>query len=120
MLCRGVLILVNGERQRHGLQPLRINRALRRAAQAHADDMAAHDQMSHSSSDGTDWDRRVSRYFGGDHIGENVAEGFMDPRKVFYAWMNSAPHRHNILREEYRLTGIGWTGNYWCQDFGAW
>jgi len=43
-------------------------------------------------------------------VGENIAYGSGDrssPRSIGAAWMNSPPHRANILRASFREIGIG-------------
>lgn len=55
-------------------------------------------------------------------IGENLARNFPNASSVQNAWMNSATHRANILKDAYRTVGIGiaqarngyW---YWCVEF---
>jgi uncharacterized protein YkwD len=44
------------------------------------------------------------------YVGENIAYGSGDrssPRSIGSAWMNSPPHRANILRASFREIGIG-------------
>src|SRR5215831_11840001 len=52
--------------------PLLLEKGLTQAARFHADDMAAHDFLSHDSSDGTSFPVRVMHYFTG-NAGENLA-----------------------------------------------
>jgi uncharacterized protein YkwD len=43
-------------------------------------------------------------------IGENIAWGtdyLSTPREIVRAWMNSTPHRKNILYTDFREIGIG-------------
>ncbi|MYX43603.1 CAP domain-containing protein, partial [Streptomyces sp. SID89] len=48
-----VVQLVNAERAKVGCSPLTVNASLTKAAQAHSEDMAAHQNMSHTGSDGS-------------------------------------------------------------------
>ncbi|MBD2773012.1 CAP domain-containing protein [Iningainema sp. BLCCT55] len=48
-----VLDIVNSERGRAGLSPLRLQSQLTAAAQAHSNDMAKHNFMSHKGSNGS-------------------------------------------------------------------
>jgi len=121
-----VFLRVNQIRQSAGLYPLARNRALDLAAQVHAQDMARHNFMSHSGSDGSSPAARI-RAAGYPWItwAENVAVGYATPAAVMNAWMNSPGHRRNILNPNVREIGIGvaqspgtrW-GIFWCQDFG--
>jgi uncharacterized protein YkwD len=51
--------------------------------------------------------------------GENVAMGYLTPRAVMRAWMNSPGHRANILSRSFRHIGVRRSGNgtlYWTMD----
>ena len=37
---------------------------------------------------------------------ENVARRFCTPEQIVSAWMNSQPHRKNILAPEWTTTGV--------------
>ena len=54
--------------------------------------------------------------------GENVAQGQSNPHAVMTAWMDSPPHRANILNAEFKTLGVGvelgGSGPYWTQNFG--
>ena len=59
-------------------------------------------------------------------LGENiiVGPGNMSPQQLEAAWMNSAPHRANVLNRNYNVVGIGVfygpDGRVWSVvDFGA-
>src|SRR5690606_34383868 len=92
-----VLALVNDARaagrvcgsQSFGSAPaLGYNEKLARAAQLHADDMASHDFMSHTGSDGSDAADRISREgYQWSAIGENVAAGQTSPEQVMDSWL---------------------------------
>lgn len=123
-----VLILVNGERAKAGLPPLRMQLLLEQAAQEHATDMQEHAYFSHDAPDGRTVEKRIGAtgYLRAPcscswvyTFGENIAEGFGTPEKVMDGWMRSPDHRENILRAEYREIGIGIRGTVWVQDFGA-
>ncbi|MFD9357533.1 CAP domain-containing protein [Streptomyces sp. NPDC060031] len=117
-----VLSLVNQERSAAGCSALTLNEKLTKAAQDHSEDMAAHGNMSHTGSDGSDPGGRITRagYAWGTY-GENVAYGYGTPEKVMEGWMNSPGHRENILNCSFKEIGIGLAqpNHYWTQDFGA-
>ncbi|MFD3696846.1 CAP domain-containing protein [Streptomyces sp. NPDC058646] len=117
-----VLVLVNKERAAVGCQALTVNAKLTKAAQDHSADMAAHSNMSHTGSDGSDPGRRITRAgYVWSTYGENVAYGYSTPAKVMEGWMNSPGHKRNILDCSFKEIGIGLAqpGHYWTQNFGA-
>ncbi|MCL4395814.1 MAG: CAP domain-containing protein [Chloroflexi bacterium] len=119
---------INHERVTRGLTPFALNADLTKAAQAHADDMARSGNYSHAGSDGSTVFDRVQRSgFGafswGLRVGENWA-WFRDAAAAMSFWMNSEPHRNNILHPLYREFGIGIaptkpTNTLFVVDFGA-
>lgn len=98
----------NQERQSLGLGELKSNEALRKAAQAKADDMAKNGYFAHQSPDGkTPWywiDQTGYTYRA---AGENLAVNFDYSRDVVNAWMNSPTHKANIVKSKYQDIGIG-------------
>jgi hypothetical protein len=124
---------LNRERVARGLAPLALNAQLTAAAQAHAEDVARNGQTSspqagHIGSDGSNVFERVARtgygaYSWGRRLGENWA-WYRNTADAFAMWMESAPHRANILHPLFREMGIGVAavGNgtfIYVIDFGA-
>jgi uncharacterized protein YkwD len=113
----------NQRRTEQGLAPLAINQAIVNAAQAHSNDQAARDTMSHTGSDGSNAGQRISRQgYTWSAWGENVAAGYTDAASVVAAWMNSPPHRDNILNSAFVEIGVGLAyaadgTPYWTQVF---
>jgi uncharacterized protein YkwD len=109
------LCLLNAERTSRGLAPLHRNGRLRSAALAHSVDMVAHHYFAHDDLSGGGPEDRIARAgymprYGPWVIGENIAWGtdyLASPREIVRAWMNSTPHRHNILYSDFREIGIG-------------
>ncbi|MFE6490117.1 CAP domain-containing protein [Streptomyces sp. NPDC057748] len=117
-----VLKLVNRERRKAGCPPLKMNSGLKKAAQDHSAEMASRRDMSHTGSDGSAPDDRISRAGYDWHAyGENIARGYATPKSVVEGWMNSPGHRRNILNCAFKEIGVGHArpGNYWTQDFGT-
>ncbi|MFB7999753.1 CAP domain-containing protein [Streptomyces sp. NPDC056002] len=117
-----VLTLVNNERSKAGCSPLTMNAKLTKAAQDHSKDMASHRNMSHTGSDGSSPDDRITRAgYSWSSYGENVAYGYSTPEKVMAAWMSSPGHKRNILDCSFKEIGIGLAqpDSYWTQDFGT-
>jgi uncharacterized protein YkwD len=117
-----VVALVNSERGKAGCSPVTLNAKLSKAAQAHSEDMAAHRNMSHTGSDGSDPGARITRAgYTWSTYGENVAYGYATPESVMAAWMASPGHKRNILDCGFKEIGVGLAqpDNYWTQDFGT-
>ena len=114
-LVRATLCVLNAERARHRLRPLRLNHKLSTAAQRHSRAMARKKFFSHTSPGGASFVDRIrsTGYLSGARIwtvGENIAYGSGNrstPRSIGSAWMNSPPHRANILSGSFRSIGIG-------------
>ena len=101
---RAVVDLVNRERTRRGLRPLKVNEKMMADARGWSATQASRRRMFHS---------RMG-------YGENVAVGQPTPQAVMVAWMNSPGHRRNILNPSYSTIGVGQVGNgspYWTQVF---
>jgi uncharacterized protein YkwD len=108
-----VLAQINVLRRRHGLAPLRTNARLRAAADSHSGSMAQRGFFSHTSVDGTPFSARVSRYYprgraGYWSIGENLlwSSPNVDAAHALQMWLNSAPHRRNLLTAHWREIGL--------------
>jgi hypothetical protein len=93
-----IAALTNGEREARGLHALTWSSELARAAQSHAERMAADGELSHSSIG--------SRVGGWQRIGENVGRA-SSARQVHDLWMGSSQHRANILDREFTEIGVG-------------
>jgi uncharacterized protein YkwD len=113
----------NRERAKAKLPPLKVDPKLQAAALEHARDMAAHAKMEHEGSDGSTPAQRVERH--GYHfrkVGENVAAGQSTVAEAMKTWMNSPPHKKDILGDFSELGAAVATGEdgtpYWCVDFG--
>lgn len=122
-----VVVLVNQERTSRGLSALSVASELTNAAQAHSQDMATHDFMSHTGSDGSTLGERLTRAgYAWWTCGENVAAGYTTPEQVVAGWMGSEGHRDNILNPDFKDIGCGYAygtgtqyGHYWTLDLGA-
>ena len=113
-----VLSLVNAERQKAGLAPLKTREDLwERAAMVRAKEVRS--SHTHTRPDGTPWyyvyDDAGFAYYKG---AENIAWGYRTEQAVMNAWMNSKGHRENILANylEYLATGL-YRNAYWSQNF---
>jgi len=115
VLVRATLCVLNSARARRQLPALRLNRKLSTAARAHSVAMVRGKFFSHDSRNGASFVDRIrsTGYLagaGGWYVGENIAYGSGDrssPRSIGSAWMDSPPHRANILSRSFREIGIG-------------
>ena len=106
--------LLNRERTKRGLPPLRENGLLSAASLEHSEDMVRRDYFEHTAPDGRDVQTRL-RAIGYSRgvsasTGENIAYGYgakSTPAAIVRIWMNSPPHRADILRPAFREIGIG-------------
>ncbi len=117
-----VLCLINEQRAAHHLPALRASRLLNRSAQGWTDAMVASGDFSH----GADFAARITAVgFSWSAAGENIATGFVTPRQVVRAWMDSTGHCRNILNPSYADVGTGVSARplrgfppaTWTQDF---
>ena len=122
-----VLDLVNQERSRAGIAPLKLADKLCDTARWHALDMAVGNYFEHRDRQGrTVGERLASMGYHYRYCGQNIAAGQQSAEEVVRAWMKSPGHRENILRREFREVGIAYVqnpnsryGRYWVQDFGT-
>lgn len=119
------LKLVNQERASLGKTPLYLNSNLTQAAYLHSKDMGDNNYFSHTSLDGTTFDKRIEAagYTGFSALGENIAyeSGPESASDVFLMWNASAGHYENMMGD-YNEMGLGvYTKNgltYYTQDLG--
>jgi hypothetical protein len=116
-----VMDLANADRAQQGLAPLKWDPALAQAAADHAQLMAQQPALSHQYPDEADLVTRCGA--AGAHfrsIAENVALA-PSPQALEKEWMNSAPHRANLLNPAMNNIGVGLVkkgGNYYAvEDF---
>ena len=118
-----VLELVNAERQKAGVNSLKLDSSLCRIADKRATETAV--LFSHTRPDGTAWSKLLTdENIAFRYAGENIAAGYTTPEAVVEGWMNSEGHRKNILDPDFTNIGIGYYydadseyGSYWVQSF---
>lgn len=110
-VAQEIIQLVNQARQQQGLPALVHNSALANAAQAHSDDMAQTETLSHQGSNGSEfWERASAAGYNMTTGAENVLYRF-DASGVgaFEQWRSSPPHNANMMNGNYREIGIGFS-----------
>lgn len=129
-----VVELLNIERAKAGIAPLKRNSELDFAARYQARDMVEDDYFDHNTNDRVNDSltyicspvERVKLYYSGySAFGENLAAGYDSPEQVIAGWMLSEGHRDNMLNPKYREIGIGFYEGislfreYWGLDLGS-
>lgn len=113
-----VITLVNQERAKQGLKPLKGDAQLNNMALAKAKDMSQNNYFDHTSPTyGSPFDMMKKFGISYSYAGENIAMGQKTPEEVVKAWMNSSGHRANIMNANYTLIGVGYYNGYWAQEF---
>ncbi|MBU3127421.1 CAP domain-containing protein [Clostridium tagluense] len=122
-LEKEVVTLVNQERAKQGLAPLKENAQLSNVARYKSEDMVANNYFSHTSPTyGSPFD--MMKKFGITYTaaGENIAMGQQTAASVMNGWMNSPGHKANILSANFTEIGVGVAKDksgtiYWTQEF---
>ncbi len=135
VVARTVLDLVNQVRAKPrecggsrypAAPPLKTNRLLDQAAQAHADDMAKQNYFSHEGRDGSFPAVRVGRTgYPWQSTAENIAAGNVSAEETVAGWLRSPEHCMNIMEGRFTELGVAFAVNerstmgiYWVQVFG--
>ena len=115
-----VLRLVNVERAKVGVQPLRFADDLAASALIRAREIPI--KFSHTRPNGTKCFTAMAQI--GHILGENLAGGQRTPKQVVEAWMDSPTHKANILNKDFRELGVVYYYQanskykyYWVQHF---
>ncbi|MFC1655301.1 CAP domain-containing protein [Patescibacteria group bacterium] len=123
-----MLKLLNKDRKKHGLKPVRMQEDLRIVARKHSKDMARKDYFEHENIQGkTPFDRLEEARVTDVVAGENLAKirGYKNPViEAEIGLMNSPGHRANILHKAYNTVGIGIITSvdksfYYTQNFAS-
>lgn len=115
-----VLQLVNVERSKAGLSPLKFAKDLAASAYVRAVELPV--KFSHTRPDGSRCFTAMAKR--GHILGENLAGGQTSPKQVVQAWMDSESHRENILNPKFTELGVVYYyksnskyKHYWVQHF---
>lgn len=102
-----LIALVNAERQRHGLHPVRPRPELAAAATRQACDLARTQRLDHVGSDGSTLRQRMREAGYRPKTGnENIAIGFSSAQIAIESWMRSPGHRANFLDPDVTEIGV--------------
>ena len=114
-MSQSILCLVNERRAAAGVGSVTRNPKLEQAAMAHSGDMVSNGFFAHTSPKGIDFVDRITdtgyiARAGSWLAGENLAWGsgsLSTPAELVKGWMESPPHRANLLKDQFREIGIG-------------
>ena len=119
-------VLLNNERKKNGLPELTINPMLAKAAQGHAADMACKGVLSHTGSDGSYVNTRISKAGYVASYSEEIIYAGGGPLAAFDWWMNDKLHRDAILSTKATEMGVGYAylstssyGGYYTVNFAS-
>lgn len=102
-----ILKLINAERDKAGLAPLKSDSKLNRAARSHSLNMAKQSTLAHELDGKGAADRMKDCGYRLRMFGENCGVGSRTPVQAVQMWLNSPPHKENILKAEFNETGLG-------------
>lgn len=122
-----IVAAINAARADAGLKPMQSAPRLVQAARSHSRDMAENNFTGHTGSDGSDIVKRLERVCVRWRMAaENVGWGSPDAGAMMKAWMDSPPHRANILNPDLAEVGVGYASqpgsdfvDYWTIDFAT-
>lgn len=113
-------------RAANGLAALSPDARLEQAALEQARNMARSGEMSHATGWGKGFVTRMRHDGIGGVRGENIAYGRFDTARVFDVWLNSPPHRRNMLDPRFTRFGLAYVEDgsgsgrrYWALVLGS-
>lgn len=125
-LQAALLTAMNAERARAGVPQFATHPTLQKAAQDHAEWMAANQNLDHYGAGGSTFTQRIhaAGMYPSVAAAENIAGDFRTAAFCVAAWMSSRGHRSNMLNPSYLTTGCGIAVDrngefYWCAVYGA-
>ena len=109
----------NRRRMEHGASPLTVDIKLCKAARGHSQDMVKHGFFGHPSPvPGKAAFTEGASLAGTTASAVNCMQGGPSGKDAIEAWMNSPPHRANLLASGIHRIGIGRAGGTFTAMFG--
>jgi uncharacterized protein YkwD len=113
-------VLISAFRHQNSQGPVVVSPALTRVAQDQANAMASRDVLDHNAL--APFSNRIGGS-GCSRAAENIAYGYADFASTLKLWINSAPHRANLLLPGAKWIGVAHAQNghrtYWAMVIGA-
>lgn len=112
---------VNKERQKIGLPLLKRNSTLDQVANDKLQDILQYQYFKHTNpvTGSTPWIWFEKESYDFKYAGEILAENYKTTQETIAAWMNSATHKKQIIKGEYKETGIAVQGSLVVEVFGT-
>jgi uncharacterized protein YkwD len=105
---QAIVDLTNAARAKEKLAPLKANATLCEVARAHSANMAKQQKMDHVLDGKNPIHRLKASGYRYRWMGENIAYSTrVNPTGIVTEWMDSPPHRKNILNAKFREIGVG-------------
>ena len=116
-----ILRETNKERFREGKKLLTMVGALQKACDTRTAECVKYDLKAHRRPDGSLYKTAIPSSYGTGSTGENLyscnKRVSVTGESAMFAWMNSTPHRKNILNSNWNYIGIGVEDNIGVQIF---
>ncbi len=102
-----IIKLVNAERKKHGLKPVKASRVVAKAAQIRAKELSVVFAHTRPLTGKSFYSTITEQGYRSPNRAENLAAGQDTAKEVFTAWINCEEHRVNILNPVYKYIGTG-------------
>lgn len=111
---------INVLRKNNWVNLLTINHKLSNSAQFHAADMSKNYFFAHQS---LNWDHVRDRaekfWYSYGYIWENITKWQINIDAAMNSWINSPPHKANLLNPDFKEFWLWFSNYYWVQNFGS-
>ena len=102
-----ILAVINQTRQQHGLKELTQNQLLTKAAEAKAANLFEEQYFQHTSHSGKIFSDFIKNSnYSANRLGENLAKNITQAKVLIQSWLDSAPHRENLLNPYFQEIGL--------------
>ena len=106
------------------VRPVVWNNKLAEASLQHSLDMAENGILSHTGSKGDSlFERLQSAHYDWTACGENIGQGYREPKEAVRSWLRSDMHCKNIMNPDFKEIGAAYAKSetlrtYWTIVFG--
>lgn len=102
---------LNRLRRKHWLPEFVMDERLQKAAEDYANLMGERGLYGHEIGPGTDFKTRIFSVGFDNSAGENIGVGYRSVEEALQGWMDSPPHRKNMLKRRYNAAGLAYGFN---------
>ncbi len=105
---KDLIELLNEVRAINEAGPLSMDSKLTAVAEQHAAYMLQYNTLSHSGRNESNFEKRIlNEGYSYKSAAENIAFGAASNEEVLDIWMNSPPHKENLINPQFTEIGIG-------------